>query len=166
MSPEQLEIALHKLINTMLIKNRVDFKMMVNKDFNFFDSLSYTVSMFITVDHGKYWENSPNHSEEYTNYINELEDDSDNIESLIPYVINDGDTYFNLKWEHYNTDAYEPFLDYLGEEGLSYVVHFTEYRPNIEIAMGINDRNKSLKREDISGDFDTDNMILYWDDIS
>ena len=90
MSPEQLEIALHKLINTMLIKDQVNFKITVNKSFNFFDSLSYTVNIFITVDHGKYWENSPNHSEEYTNYINELEDDYENIESLIPYVINYG----------------------------------------------------------------------------
>ena len=57
----------------MLIKDQANFKIKVNKDFNFFDSISYTVSIFITVDHGKYWENSPNHSEEYTNYINKLD---------------------------------------------------------------------------------------------
>lgn len=150
----------------MLIKDQVNFKIKVNKDFNFFDSIVYTVNMFITVDHGKYWEDSPNHSEEYTNYINELEDNSENIESLIPYVINDGDTYFNLKWEHYNTDTYEPFLDYLGKEGISYVVHFTEYRPNIEIVMDENDKHRFSNSEDISGEFNTDNMILYWGDIS
>ena len=150
----------------MLIKDQVNFKITVDKSFNFFDSLSYTVNIFITVDHGKYWENSPNHSEEYTNYINELEDDYENIESLIPYVINDGEIYFNFKWEHYNTDTYEPFLDYLGEEGISYVVHFTEYRPNIEIAMDENNKRGFGKGEDISGEFNTDNMILYWDDIS
>jgi hypothetical protein len=166
MSPEQLEIALHKLINTILIKDRVNFKIIVNKDFNIFDSMSYTVNVFITVDHGKYWENSPNHSEEYTNYINELEDDGENIESLIPYVINDGELYFNVKWEHYNTDVYEPFLKYLGDLGVSYVVDFTEYRPNIEIAMSENDEHRFPNREVISGEFNTDNMIWYWDDIS
>ena len=143
----------------MLIKDRVNFKIMVNKDFNFFDVLTYTVTVLFTIDHDKFWDNAPNHSEEYTDYVNSLDDIHDEIESLIPYVIHDGEIIFNIRYEHYNTDVYEPLLDYLGDKGFSYVVHFTEYRPNLEIA--ISDLNYKDTSDKIYPKFNMDNVLMY-----
>ena len=143
----------------MLIKNRIDFKVKVGKHFNLFDVLTYTVTVLFTIDHDKFWDNAPNHSEEYTDYVNSLDDISDEIDSLIPYVINDGDIITNINYEHYNTDVYEPLLGYLGDKGFSYIVHFTEYRPNLEIE--ITDLDYRDTADKIYPKFNMDNIIMY-----
>ena len=66
-------------------------------------------------------------------------------------------------YEHYNTDVYEPLLKAIGDTGIGYTTKFDEHTPSFTIVLDIN----SDKENVVSNlKFDTDDIIIYYDDIT
>ena len=68
-----------------------------------------------------------------------------------------------MNYEHYNTDVYTPLLKAIGDTGIAYVTEFDEHTPSLIIKLDIN----SDKENVVSNlKFDTDDIIIYYDDIT
>lgn len=163
MDEKYIETALKKLYNSLLFKDRVDFKVEVLINLAE-DEVFYKIIVKVVIDHAKFWSDSPEYSPEYNKLINEIGDDySDELVDLTKYFLPTENYDVWLRYEHYNTDVYEPLLKAIGDTGIGYITKFDEHRQSFEIVLDIN----SDKEDVVSNlDFDTDDIVIYYDDIT
>jgi hypothetical protein len=163
MDEKYIETALKKLYNSLLFKDRVDFKVEVLINLAE-DEVFYKIIVKVVIDHAKFWSDSPEYSPEYNKLINEIGDDySDELVDLTKYFLPTENYDVWLRYEHYNTDVYEPLLKSIGDTGIGYITKFDEHRQSFEIVLDIN----SDKEDVVSNlDFDTDDIVIYYDDIT
>jgi len=173
-SIEDIVKSLTKLLDSMVIKGRVKFKINIDPyTSEYFDkqdeeyAIHYPITYTFTNDHAKYWEDSPQFSQEYNDLINSIDFDnlSDKLEEIPKYFLFGESSEITIRWEHYNTDTYKPLLDALGLEQIPYVTKFTIYQPNINIILS---NNYIVEKGDLQVDlgFAFDNIVMYSDDIS
>lgn len=165
MDEKYIETALKKLYNSLLFKDRVDFKVEVkiNLMWNEVD-VSYKIIVRVVVDHAKLWSDSPEYSPEYNKLINEIGDNyPDELDDLTKYFL--PTEYYSvwLRYEHYNTDVYEPLLKAIGDTGIGYTTLFDEHMQSFEIKLDIDSEEEDVVR---NLDFDTDDIVIYYDDIT
>jgi hypothetical protein len=163
MDEKYIGTALKKLYNSLLFKDRVDFKVEVLINLAE-DEVFYKIIVKVVIDHAKFWSDSPEYSPEYNKLINEIGDDySDELVDLTKYFLPTENYDVWLRYEHYNTDVYEPLLKSIGDTGIGYITKFDEHRQSFEIVLDIN----SDKEDVVSNlDFDTDDIVIYYDDIT
>lgn len=163
MDEKYIETALKKLYNSLLFKDRVDFKVEVIINL-VGDEVFYKIIVKVVIDHAKFWSNSPEYSPEYNKLINEIGDDyPDELVDLTKYFLPTENYDVWLRYEHYNTDVYEPLLKAIGDTGIGYITKFDEHMQSFEIVLDIN----SDKEDVVSNlDFDTDDIVIYYDDIT
>jgi len=173
-SIEDIIKSLTKLLDSMVIKGRVKFRVDIDpytsEYYNRQDeeyTIHYPITYTFTNDHAKYWEDSPQFSQEYNDLINSIDFDnlSDKLEEIPKYFLFGESSEITIRWEHYNTDTYKPLLDALGLEQIPYVTKFTIYQPNINIILS---NNYIVEKGDLQVDlgFAFDNIVMYSDDIS
>ena len=162
MDEKYIGTALKKLYNSLLFKDRVDFKVEVIINL-VGDVVFYRIIVRVVVDHAKFWSDSPEYSPEYNKLINEIGDNyPDELDDLTKYFL--PTEYYSvwLRYEHYNTDVYEPLLKAIGDTGVGYTTLFDEHMQSFEIKLDID------SEEDVVSnlDFDTDDIVIYYDDIT
>lgn len=173
-SIEDIVKSLTKLLDSMVIKGRVKFKINIDPyTSEYFDKqdeeyvIHYPITYTFTNDHAKYWEDSPQFSQEYNDLINSIDFDnlSDKLEEIPKYFLFGESSEITIRWEHYNTDTYKPLLDTLGLEQIPYVTKFTIYQPNINIILS---NDYIVEKGDLQVDlgFAFDDIVMYSDDIS
>lgn len=163
MNEKYIETALKKLYNSLLFKERVDFKVKVDSRI-FEEGLHYLITTIITVDHAKFWRDSPDFSPEYNDYINTVSDNySDDLDSFVKYILPTESYGTWLKYEHYNTDVYTPLLNAIGDTGIGYVTEFDEHSPSLMIKLDI---NTDIENVVSNLKFDTDDIIILYGDIT
>jgi hypothetical protein len=163
MDEKYIGTALKKLYNSLLFKDRVDFKVEVLINI-FGDDVVYRIIVRVVVDHAKFWSDSPEYSRDYNNLINEISDDySDELVKITKYFLPTEHYDVWVKYEHYNTDAYEPLLKELGTMGVAYVTEFSEDTFAFKIIL-----DETNERPNIvySLDYDINDIIIYYDDIT
>jgi hypothetical protein len=163
MDEKYIGTALKKLYNSLLFKDRVDFKVEVLINI-FGDDVVYRIIVRVVVDHAKFWSDSPEYSRDYNNLINEISDDySDELVEITKYFLPTEHYDVWVKYEHYNTDAYEPLLKELGTMGVAYVTEFSEDTFAFKIIL-----DETNERPNIvySLDYDINDIIIYYDDIT
>jgi len=162
MNEKYIQTALTKLYNSLLFKDRVDFKVEVIINL-VSDEVFYRIIVRVVVDHAKLWSDSPEYSPEYNNLINEIGDYSDELVDLTKYIL--PTEYYDvwIKYEHYNTDAYEPLLKELGTMGVAYVTEFSEDTFAFKIILDETNERPNIVS---SLDYDIDDIIIYYGDIS
>ena len=69
MDEKYIETALKKLYNSLLFKDRVDFKVEVLINLAE-DEVFYKIIVKVVIDHTKFWSDSPEYSPEYNKLIN------------------------------------------------------------------------------------------------
>lgn len=163
MNEKYLEGALKKLYNMLLFKDSVDFNVEIMTNL-IGDVVVYRIKVIIVVDHAKFWSESPEYSPEYNELINKISDDyPDKLNDLTKYILPTEEYDVWLMYEHYNTDVYEPLLKAIGDTGIGYTTKFDEHTPSFTIVLDIN----SDKENVVSNlKFDTDDIIIYYDDIT
>lgn len=173
-SLEDIIKSLTKLLESMVIKGRVKFRVDIDpytsEYYNRQDeeyTIHYPITYTFTNDHAKYWEDSPQFSQEYNDLINSIDFDnlSDKLEEIPKYFLFGESSDITIRWEHYNTDTYKPLLDALGLEQIPYVTKFTIYQPNINIILS---NDYIVEKNDLKVDlgFAFDNIVMYSEDIS
>jgi hypothetical protein len=173
-SLEDIIKSLTKLLDSMVIKGRVKFRVDIDpytsEYYNRQDeeyTIHYPITYTFTNDHAKYWEDSPQFSQEYNDLINSIDFDnlSDKLEEIPKYFLFGESSEITIRWEHYNTDIYKPLLDALGLEQIPYVTKFTIYQPNINIILS---NDYIVEKNDLKVDlgFAFDNIVMYSEDIS
>jgi hypothetical protein len=173
-SIEDIIKSLTKLLDSMVIKGRVKFRVDIDpytsEYYNRQDeeyTIHYPITYTFTNDHAKYWEDSPQFSQEYNDLINSIDFDnlSDKLEEIPKYFLFGESSEITIRWEHYNTDTYKPLLDALGLEQIPYVTKFTIYQPNINIILS---NDYIVEKNDLKVDlgFAFDNIVMYSEDIS
>lgn len=173
-SLEDIIKSLTKLLDSMVIKGRVKFRVDIDpytsEYYNRQDeeyTIHYPITYTFTNDHAKYWEDSPQFSQEYNDLINSIDFDnlSDKLEEIPKYFLFGESSEITIRWEHYNTDIYKPLLDALGLEQIPYVTKFTIYQPNINIILS---NDYIVEKNDLKVDlgFSFDNIVMYSEDIS
>jgi hypothetical protein len=173
-SLEDIIKSLTKLLDSMVIKGRVKFRVDIDpytsEYYNRQDeeyTIHYPITYTFTNDHAKYWEDSPQFSQEYNDLINSIDFDnlSDKLEEIPKYFLFGESSEITIRWEHYNTDTYKPLLDALGLEQIPYVTKFTIYQPNINIILS---NDYIVEKNDLKVDlgFAFDNIVMYSEDIS
>ena len=173
-SIEDIVKSLTKLLDSMVIKGRVKFRVDIDpytsEYYNRQDeeyTIHYPITYTFTNDHAKYWEDSPQFSQEYNDLINSIDFDnlSDKLEEIPKYFLFGESSEITIRWEHYNTDTYKPLLDALGLEQIPYVTKFTIYQPNINIILS---NDYIVEKNDLKVDlgFAFDNIVMYSEDIS
>ena len=173
-SLEDIIKSLTKLLDSMVIKGRVKFRVDIDpytsEYYNRQDeeyTIHYPITYTFTNDHAKYWEDSPQFSKEYNDLINSIDFDnlSDKLEEIPKYFLFGESSDITIRWEHYNTDTYKPLLDALGLEQIPYVTKFTIYQPNINIILS---NDYIVEKNDLKVDlgFAFDNIVMYSEDIS
>jgi hypothetical protein len=173
-SIEDIIKSLTKLLDSMVIKGRVKFRVDIDpytsEYYNRQDeeyTIHYPITYTFTNDHAKYWEDSPQFSQEYNDLINSIDFDnlSDKLEEIPKYFLFGESSEITIRWEHYNTDTYKPLLDALGLEQIPYVTKFTIYQPNINIILS---NDYIVEKNDLKVDlgFAFDNILMYSEDIS
>ena len=172
-SLEDIIKSLTKLLDSMVIKGRVKFRVDIDpytsEYYNRQDeeyTIHYPITYTFTNDHAKYWEDSPQFSQEYNDLINSIDFDnlSDKLEEIPKYFLFGESSDITIRWEHYNTDTYKPLLDALGLEQIPYVTKFTIYQPNINIILS---NDYIVEKNDLKVDlgFAFDNIVMYSEDI-
>jgi hypothetical protein len=162
MDEKYIGTALKKLYNSLLFKDRVDFKVEVIINL-VGDVVFYRIIVRVVVDHAKFWSDSPEYSPEYNKLINEIGDNyPDELDDLTKYFL--PTEYYGvwLRYEHYNTDVYEPLLKAIGDTGISYTTLFDEHMQSFEIKLDIDSEEDVVRNLD----FDTDDIVIYYDDIT
>jgi hypothetical protein len=162
MDEKYIGTALKKLYNSLLFKDRVDFKVEVIINL-VGDVVFYRIIVRVVVDHAKFWSDSPEYSPEYNKLINEIGDNyPDELDDLTKYFL--PTEYYSvwLRYEHYNTDVYEPLLKAIGDTGISYTTLFDEHMQSFEIKLDIDSEEDVVRNLD----FDTDDIVIYYDDIT
>jgi hypothetical protein len=175
-SIEDIIKSLTKLLDSMVIKGRVKFRVDINPYTSEYSNrwaddeestTHYPITYTFTNDHAKYWEDSPQFSQEYNDLINSIDFDnlSDKLEEVPKYFLFGESSEITIRWEHYNTDTYNPLLDALGMEQIPYVTKFTIYQPNINIILS---NDYIFERSDLQVElgFTFDNIVMYSEDIS
>ena len=174
-STEDIEKSLTKLFDSVVIKGRVKFRIDIDLsvwiDYNWEDNKGstdkYKIKYTFINDHEKYWEDSPQFSQEYNDLINSIDSDylSDKLEELPKYFLFGEMVDIMVRWEHYNTDVYNPLLDALGDEEIPYVIKYTVYQPNINIILS---DDYLVEKGDLKIDlgFNFVNIVVYSDVIS
>lgn len=173
-SLEDIIKSLTKLLDSMVIKGRVKFRVDIDpytsEYYNRQDeeyTIHYPITYTFTNDHAKCWEDSPQFSQEYNDLINSIDFDnlSDKLEEIPKYFLFGESSDITIRWEHYNTDTYKPLLDALGLEQIPYVTKFTIYQPNINIILS---NDYIVEKNDLKVDlgFAFDNIVMYSEDIS
>jgi len=175
-SIEDIIKSLTKLLDSMVIKGRVKFKVDIDPYTSEYSNrwaddeestTHYPITYTFTNDHAKYWEDSPQFSQEYNDLINSIDFDnlSDKLEEVPKYFLFGESSEITIRWEHYNTDTYNPLLDALGIEQIPYVTKFTIYQPNINIILS---DDYIFEKGDLQVDlgFAFDNIVMYSEDIS
>ena len=164
MSTQELEKSIYKLVNTLVVKDRIDFAVEVFEYINDSSEKNYQIYVTFTNDHSKYWPSSPSHSQEYTDMVEDLSNNvEDEVYSLVQYVITD-EVRVYIVWEHSETEVYEPLFDMLGEMKVHFAVNFNTYVPNL--AIKVDERYSPKVNEifnELSKKFDTD-YITIWDE--
>ena len=164
MSEQELEKALHKLIDSLVIKGRIDFSVEISEYFNSYSEKTYTIYVTIDNDHSKYWRSSPNYSEEYYEMITNLDTYlEDEVYSLSQYVITD-EIVVKIVWEHSGTDVYEPLFDLMGELKIPFAVKYSTYVPNLSIIIddSFSDKNFGEIHDELNKSFDTDDIAMWY----
>lgn len=164
MSNQELEKSIYKLINTLVVKDRIDFSVEVAEFITDPSDKTYKIYVTLINDHSKYWPSSSSYSKEYNNMISSLEFNlEDEVYSLVQYVITD-EVDVRIVWEHLNTDVYQPVFNLLGELKVHFVVYFNNYVPYLSIKV---DERYSPKVNEIfnelSKNFNVD-YIAIWDE--
>jgi hypothetical protein len=162
MDEKYIGTALKKLYNSLLFKDRVDFKVEVIINL-VGDVVFYRIIVRVVVDHAKFWSDSPEYSPEYNKLINEIGDNyPDELDDLTKYFL--PTEYYSvwLRYEHYNTDVYEPLLKAIGDTGIGYTTLFDEHMQSFEIKLDIDSEEDVVRNLD----FDTDDIVIYYDDIT
>lgn len=168
MSEQQIEKALHKIYQTLLFKNEVKFRVEVEPQMYEGEHLVYSIIVYFTVDHAKFWSESPEFSSEYNHMINFIREDfEEKMDDVTKYVLPTESYSVWVRFEHYNTDIYKPLLDFIGEIGVPFISEFTEVSPNIEIVFDENSESDyDTVYRDIETKFDVDDLLIYWGNIS
>ena len=168
MNEQQIAKALTKLYNSLLIKDMFKYRLEVNPEVYSSDIVVYRITMYVTVDHAKYWPGSPEWDEEYTNFLNSLRDEyEDELDSLTKYILSSEQYVIHFKFEHYNTDVYKELLDYLGEKGIPFKIEHDNLMPNLEIVIDENypeEWDNIMK--DIESHFDIEDIAFYTGDLN
>lgn len=170
MNSKHIEKALTKVYNSLLFKNILNFKVEVKTEI--FDiRLHYYITIYVTVDHAKFWSESSSYDSDYNDLMNNIvENYEEKADSLAKYILPTESYSVYFKFEHYNTDVYEPLLKYLGEEGYSFKVEHENYSPSFGIVIDENDVDGDNSwneiMEDLSSKFDTDDIVFYYGDLN
>lgn len=169
MSEQQIEKALHKIYQTLLFKNNIKFRVEVDPQIKYDEeNLFYSISVYFTVDHAKFWSESPEFSTDYNHLINFIREDfEERMDDVTKYVLPTESYSIWVRFEHYNTDVYKPLLDGIGEIGVPFISEFSEVSPNIEIVLDENHESDfdTVYRE-LETKFDVDDILIYWGNIS
>jgi hypothetical protein len=168
MSEQQIEKALHKIYQTLLFKNNIKFRVEVDPQIKYDEHLLYSIIVYFTVDHSKFWSESPEFSTEYNHLINYIREDfEERMDDVTKYVLPTESYSVWVRFEHYNTDVYKPLLDSVGEIGVPFISEFSEVSPNIEIVLDENHESDfdTVYRE-LETKFDVDDILIYWGYIS
>jgi len=168
MSEQQIEKALHKIYQTLLFKNDIKFRVEVDPQMYDEQYLVYSIIVYFTVDHAKFWSESPEFSPDYNRMINFIREDFDErLDDVTKYVLPTESYSIWIRFEHYNTDVYKPILDFIGEIGVPFINEFTETSPNIEIVLDENSESDydTVYRQ-LEEKFDVDDILIYWGYIS
>ena len=162
MDEKYIGTALKKLYNSLLFKDRVDFK--VEVIINLVGDVVFNrIIVRVVVDHAKFWSDSPEYSRVYNNLINEISDDySDELVDITKYFLPTEHYDVWVKYEHYNTDAYEPLLKELGTMGVAYVTEFSEHTCSFKIILDAENERPNIVS---SLNSDIDDIIMYYGDI-
>lgn len=170
MSPQQIEKALYKLIDNLLIKGKTKFRVEVAEHIlpDWIGGVTYKIRVYLTNDHSKYWNSSPNFSPDYSNFIDSLQMEfEDGVFSLIKYLSISESPFIRTFWEHYNTDTYEPLLNALGEMGIPYKVNFGPFKPFAEIILDEDfPSDVSEVQKELNDSFSLDNILIYFGDLN
>jgi hypothetical protein len=163
MDEKYIQTALTKLYNSLLFKDRIDFKVEV-MTILIRDDVFYKIIVKVIVDHAKFWSDSPEYSRDYNNLINEISDDySDELVEITKYFLPTEHYDVWVKYEHYNTDAYEPLLKELGTMGVAYVTEFSEHTCSFKIILDAENERPNIVS---SLNSDIDDIIMYYGDIT
>ena len=173
---EDIIKSLTKLLDSMIIKGRVKFRVDIKPyKSEYFDrwkegekyTTHYPITYTFTNDHAKYWSESSQFSEEYHNLINSIDFDnlSDKLEEVPKYFLFGESSEITIRWEHYNTEIYNPLLDALGLEEIPYITKFTVFTPNLNIILS-NDYIVEKGNLQTELGFDCEDIIIYSDNIS
>ena len=168
MSEQQIEKALHKIYQTLLFKNEVKFRVEVEPRIYEEEYLVYSIITYFTVDHAKFWPDSPDFSSKYNKLINFIREDfEERMDDVTKYVLPTESYSVWIRFEHYNTDVYKPLLDFIGEIGIPFIIEFDKVSPSIEIVLDENSESdyETVVRE-IETKFDVDDLLIYWGNIS
>ena len=162
MDEKYIGTALKKLYNSLLFKDRIDFKVEVMTNL-IGDDVFYKIIVKVLVDHAKFWSDSPEYSRDYNNLINEISDDySDELVEITKYFLPTEHYDVWVKYEHYNTDAYEPLLKELGTMGVAYVTEFSEHTCSFKIILDAENERPNIVS---SLNSDIDDIIMYYSNI-
>ena len=162
MDEKYYQTALTKLYNSLLFKDRIDFKVEV-MTILIRDDVFYKIIVKVLVDHAKFWSDSPEYSRDYNNLINEISDDySDELVEITKYFLPTDHYDVWVKYEHYNTDAYEPLLKELGTMGVAYVTEFSEHTCSFKIILDAENERPNIVS---SLNSDIDDIIMYYSNI-
>ena len=163
MDEKYIGTALKKLYNSLLFKDRVDFNVEVMTNL-IRDDVFYKIIVKVVVDHAEFWSDSPEYSRDYNNLINEISDDySDELVDITKYFLPTEHYDVWVKYEHYNTDAYEPLLKELGTMGVAYVTEFSEHTCSFKIILDAENERPNIVS---SLNSDVDDIIIYYGDIT
>ena len=163
MDEKYIGTALKKLYNSLLFKDRVDFNVEVITIL-IRDDVFYKIIVKVVVNHAKFWSDSPEYSRDYNNLINEISDDySDELVDITKYFLPTENYDVWVKYEHYNTDAYEPLLKELGTMGVAYVTEFSEHTCSFKIILDDENERPNIVS---SLNSDIDDIIMYYGDIN
>ena len=163
MDEKYIQTALTKLYNSLLFKDRVDFKVEVMTNL-IGDDVFYKIIVKVVVDHAEFWSDSTEYSRVYNNLINEISDDySDELVDITKYFLPTEHYDVWVKYEHYNTDVYEPLLKELGTMGVAYVTEFSEHTCSFKIILDAENERPNIVS---SLNSDIDDIIIYYDDIT
>jgi hypothetical protein len=163
MNEKYIQTALTKLYNSLLFKDRVDFNVEVMTNL-IGDDVFYKIIVKVVVDHAEFWSDSPEYSRVYNNLINEISDDySDELVEITKYFLPTEHYDVWVKYEHYNTDAYEPLLKELGTMGVAYVTEFSEHTCSFKIILDAENERPNIVS---SLNSDIDDIIMYYGDIT
>lgn len=168
MNEQQIAKALTKLYNSLLIKDKFKFRLEVNTEVYNSDIVVYRIYMIVTVDHARYWSESPEWSGEYTNFLDNLRDEyEEELDSITKYILPTEQYVIHFKFEHYNTDVYEQLLDYLGEKGIPFKIEHDTFVPNLAVVIDEDypeDWDNIMK--DIESHFDIEDIAFYAGDLN
>lgn len=160
MSKDNITNQLYKVINTLYIKNKIDFSVrLINRD------NVIVVTFEFIIDQSRYWKGSPNYSQEYFDSVMSIfeGDSEDIIHDLIKYVIYDKRYFTNISYRLSNRGVYKPLYNALNEMGVGHVLKENPTTPYPEIVLyGNNSMSSQEVIEKLSKEFNVDDILIYF----